>query len=51
MNTSFTKGLFFGSVTIGLLTALSTPKKGKDLRKDIKDEAKSLYDESCKGIK
>ncbi len=51
MNANFAKGLFFGSITVGLVTALSTPKKGKDLRKDIKDEAQLLYNESCKGSK
>ncbi len=48
---SFVKGLIFGGLSVGFVTALNTPKNGKELRADIKNEAKILYDESIEEIK
>ncbi len=47
----FFRGIVFGGITVGVITALNTPKNGKELRRDLKKEAKTLYEESICEIK
>lgn len=43
---SFILGALIGTVTGAVATALTTPKDGKTLRKDITKEADKLYNEA-----
>ncbi len=48
---NFLRGIAFGGITVGIITALNMPKSGKELRSDLKKEAKVLYEESICDIK
>ncbi|MGL4590048.1 MAG: YtxH domain-containing protein [Mycoplasmatales bacterium] len=47
---SFFVGAVFGAVVSGIAVALTTPKKGSELRSDIKKEAETLYKEGMSKV-
>lgn len=48
MKNNFLKGVVIGAIAGGISIALTTPKTGRQMRQEIKEESQSLYTEGKK---